>query len=38
MIGAFDILIAAIAKMHDEKLVTRDEHFRSILGSKIIKW
>jgi len=38
LIGEFDILIAAITRSHDEMLVTRDEHFRSIKEIKIIKW
>jgi tRNA(fMet)-specific endonuclease VapC len=38
LIGEFDILIAAITRSHDEMLVTRDEHFRSIREFKIIKW
>ena len=38
MIGEFDILIAAIARFHDETIVTRDEVFKSIRGTKTIKW
>ena len=29
-IGAFDELIAAIALCHDEKIVTRDSHFKEV--------
>jgi len=38
LIGEFDILIAGIAKFHDEPLVTRDEHFKSIRGMKLVNW
>ena len=38
MIGEFDILIAAIVKFNDEALVTRDRHFESIHGIKLINW
>jgi predicted nucleic acid-binding protein len=38
MIGEFDILIAAIVKFNDETLVTRDRHFESIHGIKLINW
>ena len=37
-IGEFDVLIAAIVKFYDESLVTRDEHFKSIRGMKLIRW
>ncbi len=38
MIGEFDMLIGAIARFHDETVVTRDEDFKSIRGIKIVKW
>ncbi len=38
MVGEFDILIAAIANTNDETIVTRDEHFKLIRGTKLIKW
>ncbi|MBI3260594.1 MAG: PIN domain-containing protein [Ignavibacteriae bacterium] len=33
-----DIMIAAIAKVNDEKLVTRDEHYARIPGLKMLKY
>jgi len=38
MIGEFDILTAAVVKFNDEALVTRDRHFESIRGIKLINW
>ena len=38
IIGEFDILITAIAKTYDETIITRDEHFKLIRGTKLIKW
>ena len=38
LIGEFDILIAAIVRTFDEKLVTRDRDFKSIRGLEIINW
>jgi tRNA(fMet)-specific endonuclease VapC len=38
IIGEFDILIAAIAKTYDETIITRDEHFKLIRGTKLAKW
>jgi len=38
MIGEFDILIAAIVKTFDEKLVTRDGDFKSVRELDIVKW
>lgn len=38
MIGEFDILIAAIVKTCDEKLVTRDGDFKSIRELEMMKW
>jgi tRNA(fMet)-specific endonuclease VapC len=38
MIGEFDILIAAIVRTFDEKLVSRDGDFKSIRGLEVINW
>ncbi len=38
LIGEFDVLIAAIVMFYDEALVTRDAHFKTIRGIKLIKW
>lgn len=38
MIGEFDILIAGIVKFNDETLITRDEHFKTIRGIKVVNW
>ena len=38
MIGEFDILIAAIVKTFDEKLVSRDGDFKSVRGLEIVDW
>lgn len=38
LIGEFDVLIAGIVKFWDESLVTRDGHFESIRGIKLINW
>jgi predicted nucleic acid-binding protein len=35
-IGAFDELIAAIILCHDEKIVTRDNHFKEVPGLEVI--
>lgn len=37
-IGEFDILIAAIARTYDETIITRDEHFKLIRGTKLTDW
>jgi predicted nucleic acid-binding protein len=37
-IGEFDVLIAGIVKFNDERLLTRDEHFKQIHGMKVINW
>ena len=37
MIGEFAILIAAIVKLYNEKLVTRDEDFKALRGLELIK-
>ena len=36
--GAEDIMIAAIAKVNGEKLVTRDHHFARIPGLRVLKY
>jgi predicted nucleic acid-binding protein len=33
LIGEFDLLIAAIAKVNDEEILTRDHHFEAIPSS-----
>ena len=33
-----DIMIAAIAKVHSEKLITKDSHYLNIDGLKILKY
>lgn len=38
VIGEFDILIAAIARTYDETIITRDEHFKLIRGTKFVEW
>jgi tRNA(fMet)-specific endonuclease VapC len=38
LIAEFDVIIGAITLSRDESLVTRDRHFRSIKGIRIIKW
>jgi tRNA(fMet)-specific endonuclease VapC len=38
MIGEFDILIAAIVKALDERLVSKDADFKSIHGLKVLGW
>jgi tRNA(fMet)-specific endonuclease VapC len=38
MIGEFDILIAAIARTFEEKLVSRDDHFKRIEGLEVTSW
>ena len=37
-IGEFDVLIAGIVNFNDERLVTRDEHFKAIRGMKLVAW
>ncbi len=37
-IGTEDIMIAAIAKVNGEKLVTRDQHFARIPGLRVLKY
>jgi len=38
LIGEFDVLITAIARMYDEIIMTRDEHFTFIRGIKVTEW
>ncbi len=33
-----DIMIAAIARAHGEKVITRDKHYAKILGLKVLKY
>lgn len=37
-IGAFDELIAAIALLQEEQIVTRDEHFKKVPGLELISY
>ena len=38
MISEFDILIAAIARAFEEKLVSRDAHFKRIGNLEVTTW
>jgi predicted nucleic acid-binding protein len=39
MIGEFDVLIAAIARVNDETIISRDEHFKMLIPhQKLTKW
>lgn len=38
MIGEFDILIAAIVKTMDEKLVSEDADFKAVRGLEVVGW
>jgi tRNA(fMet)-specific endonuclease VapC len=38
MISEFDILIAAIAKINNEAILTRDQHFKFIEGIELTQW
>jgi tRNA(fMet)-specific endonuclease VapC len=38
MISEFDILIAAIAKINDQAILTRDQHFKLIKGLQLVEW
>ena len=38
LIGEFDVLIAGIARIQAEPVVTRDEHFTLIRGINSAKW
>jgi tRNA(fMet)-specific endonuclease VapC len=38
LVGEFDLLIAAIAKVNDEEILTRDQHFEAIPSLKLRKW
>jgi len=38
LISEFDVLIAGTVRFRDEALVTRDGHFKSVRGIKLISW
>ncbi|MBI2675064.1 MAG: PIN domain-containing protein [Candidatus Aenigmarchaeota archaeon] len=38
MIDIEDVMIAGIARIHGEKVVTRDQHFAQISGLKVLKY
>jgi tRNA(fMet)-specific endonuclease VapC len=38
LIGESDVLIAAIAKINGEAILTRDKHFKRIKGLEIANW
>jgi tRNA(fMet)-specific endonuclease VapC len=38
LIGEFDVLIAAIAKVNDQAILTRDKHFKCVKGLEIVNW
>jgi tRNA(fMet)-specific endonuclease VapC len=38
LIGEFDVLIAAIARAHNEIIMTRDGHFSVIRNLKVTSW
>jgi tRNA(fMet)-specific endonuclease VapC len=38
LISEFDILIASIAKVNGQAILTLDQHFKSINGLELIKW
>jgi len=38
LIGEFDVLIAAIARVHNEPIMTRDEHFTPIREINVTDW
>ncbi len=38
LIGEIDILIAAIAKINGEAILTRDKHFKCIKGLELANW
>jgi len=38
LIGEFDVLIAAIVRTYNETIMTRDEHFTLIRGTKVTEW
>ena len=37
-IGEFDVLIAAIARTHNETIMTRDKHFTLIRKASVVNW
>jgi len=38
LMGEFDVLIAAIAKVNGEAILTRDKHFNRIEGLELANW
>ena len=38
LMGEFDLLIAAIAKVNGEAILTRDKHFKCIQGLELANW
>jgi tRNA(fMet)-specific endonuclease VapC len=38
LIGEFDMLIAAITRIHSETIMTRDDHFTWVQGIKVAQW
>jgi tRNA(fMet)-specific endonuclease VapC len=38
MIGEYEVLIAAIVRAFDEKLVSRDAHFKSVRDLRVMSW
>jgi tRNA(fMet)-specific endonuclease VapC len=38
IIGEFDVLIASIAKVNGEAILTRDKHFKRIKGLELANW
>ena len=38
MIGEFDIMIAAITMTFEERLISRDGHFKSVRGLELTSW
>jgi tRNA(fMet)-specific endonuclease VapC len=39
MVSEFDVLIASIARVYDETIISRDEHFEILIPhQKLIKW
>jgi tRNA(fMet)-specific endonuclease VapC len=38
LIGEFDIIIAAIARINHEVLLTRDKHFKCVKGLELANW
>ena len=38
LMGEFDLLIAAIAKVNGEAILTRDKHFKCVKGLELANW